>query len=624
MLTPADSHIYEFDNFRVDSGKRLLSNGGPDPIPLTPKIFDTLSYLVSHHGKVIDKDELMSAIWPDTIVEENNLNKNISVLRRVLGENPGDSRYIATVPGKGYKFVSDVRVVSASEKLPEASKNDSPDKRPRFWFVFAGAAILVAALTGSFFIFREKNPVGGSVPRTIAVLPFRPLVADDRDELLELGMADALISKLAFNRELVVRPLSSVRRFGSPEQDAVQAGRALGVEAVLDSGIQKVGDKIRVNARLIRTADGSVLWTETFDESYTGILALQKVMSDRISAALALQLASDENPGGANRYAENVEAWEYYLKGRTLSGRLTPPDIERSIEYFRKAIDRDPNYALAYAEMARAYISLVPSSDFAPTDSFPKAKDAAQKALEIDARSAEAHAALGSILFWYEWDWRGAEDECRRALDLDPNSADAHYTYAHLLSNIGRHPEALGEMKRARELDPVNLRINALEGQFLLHAGQQDEAMDKLRKTVDLLPELWLGHIFISSIYIEKGMYTEAVSEADLAKKYSGASNHPAAFKGYALAKAGNEVEARQVLDELSEQAKERFVPPYYFALIYNGLGETDKAIAWLERGFEQRDSKMVFLKVDSKWNNLRSDPRFVEILRKMNFPPSP
>ncbi len=308
------------------------------------------------------------------------------------------------------------------------------------------------------------------------------------------------------------------------------------------------------------------------------------------------------------------------MRGSYQVGRLTPPDIQRSIEYFQKAIDRDSKYARAYAGLARAYISLPPSSDFPPTECFPKAKVSAQKALELDDQSAEAHAALGSILFWYEWNWSGAEDQCRRALELDPSSADAHYTYAHLLSNLGRHTEALEEMKRARELDPINLRISALEGQFLLHAGQTEEALDKLRKIVEFSPQFWLGHFFISSIYIEKGMYAEAVSEADLATKFSGASNHAASFKGYALAKWGKKAEALAVLEGLTRQSNERYVPPYYFALIYNGLGDTEKAISWLERGVEQRDSKMVFLKVEPKWNNLRSDPRFVNILRKMNL----
>jgi tetratricopeptide (TPR) repeat protein len=304
-----------------------------------------------------------------------------------------------------------------------------------------------------------------------------------------------------------------------------------------------------------------------------------------------------------------------------LPGR--PGNADRSSKehrIFPESARRDPAYALAYAGLSRAYISFPPSSDFPPTECFQKAKAAANKALEIDDRLAEGHSVLGAILFWYEWDWIGSEQQSRRAIALDANSADAHYTYAHLLSNTGRHAEALVEMKRARDLDPINLRITALEAQFLLHAGQTEVALNKLRKTVELSPKFWLGHLVLSSVFIEKGMYTEAVREADLAKESSGASNHPLAFKGYALAKAGKKAEAHLVLDELSRQSSERFVPPYYFALVYNGLGETEKAISWLERGFDQRDSKMVFLKVEPKWDNLRSNPRFINLLRQMNL----
>ena len=623
MPTHTESAIYEFDNFRIDSGKRLFSNGGPEPIPLTPKIVDTLLYLVSRHGTVIDKDELMSAIWPDSIVEENNLNKNISVLRHVLGENPGDNRYIVTVPGKGYKFVADVRV-TASDKIQETLNNSLPDiaqenKHPTFWFVFAGAAVLISALTGLFVLSWQNDPIGDHVPRSIAVLPFKPLAADGRDEFLEIGMADALIARLSERREIEMRPLASVRTLVNAGKDTVAIGRALGADAVLEGGVQRLNDKIHVNARLVNVADGSSPWTQTFDGNYREMLA-EGGLIDRLTTAIAFRLANNADTAPFAHRNENVEAWEYYLKGSYQVGQITPEKIQESIEYFQTAVDRDPNYALAYAGLSRAYISLAPSSDYPPTECFPKAKAMAQKALEIDERLAEGHSALGSILFWYEWDWSGAEEECKHAVQLNPNSPDAHYTYAHLLSNIGRHGEALAEMKRARALDPINLRINALESLFLHYAGQTDEAFDRLHKIAELNPNFWLGHFLLSKIYIEKGMYAEAITEAELAQTFSGASNYPAALKGYALAKSGKKAEARAIIDELSSRSNERFVPSYYFALIYNGLGDTDKAISWLERGLEQRDTMMVFLKVEPKWNNVRSDPRFVEILKQMRF----
>ncbi|MEJ7699710.1 MAG: tetratricopeptide repeat protein [Pyrinomonadaceae bacterium] len=452
-------------------------------------------------------------------------------------------------------------------------------------------------------------------------MPFKPLVADNRDEVLEMGMADILITRLGGNREIVVRPLSSVRRFGNLEQDVLQAGRALDVEAVLDGSIQRWGDGIRVNARLIKVADGTALWTGTFDEKFTGgIFVVQDAISNRVASALAFQLSSEERKRLTRHYTENVEAYELYLKGRYHAAKLTPPETNKGISYFQQAIEIDPNYALAYAGLARAYQTLPPASDFPPTEFFPKAKAAAQKALEIDDRLAEAHAVLGWVIFWYDWDWNAAENQDRRAIELNPNSADAHEVYAHLLSNTGRHAEALAEMKLARELDPLNLRINALEGQFLLHAGQTDEALARLQKTFELSPNFWLAHNMAASAYIEKEMYSEAIAEARQAREFSGVSSHPLAFSGYALAKSGRTAEARAVLDELSKLSTERYVPPYYIALIHNGLGEGEQALTWLERGFEQRDAKMVFLKVEPKWNNLRNEPRFIELMRRMNF----
>jgi tetratricopeptide (TPR) repeat protein len=255
------------------------------------------------------------------------------------------------------------------------------------------------------------------------------------------------------------------------------------------------------------------------------------------------------------------------------------------------------------------------------TEVMPKAKAAAQKAIEIDDSLAEAHAHLGFIIFWYDWDWNAAENQYKRALELNPNSADAHLFYAHLLSNIGRHTEALAEAKRAIEIDPLNLRTNALEGQFLIHAGRTDEALTQLQKTLELEPNYWLARNFAASAYIEKGMYTEAIAEARKARELYGLSTHPVANFGYALAKSGKQAEARVVLEELLKLSTAHYVSPYSIALIYNGLDERDETLAWLERGIEKREPRVAFLKVEPKWNNLRDDPRFQELMRRVGLP---
>ena len=324
----------------------------------------------------------------------------------------------------------------------------------------------------------------------------------------------------------------------------------------------------------------------------------------------------------AGRGTEDFEAWDYHQQGRYhLRRGLTRHNLQTSIEFFQKAISRDPKYSSAHAGLARAFISLSPCCDYPSTDAFPKAKTHALRALETDDQSAEAHSVMAGILFWYDWNWASAEEECRLAIKLDPNSADAHFSYAHLLSNTGRHAEALAEIELARTIEPGNLRNRALEGLFLKQAGRTEEALDKLLEIVEVNPEFWLSRFHVSSIYIEKGNYTDAIAQAEEARKVSRESNYPLALKGYALAKSGRLAEARTVLDELNElRSTSTYVPYYYSALVYNGLGESEKAITFLERAREERESMMVFLRVEPKWNNLRFEQRFIDLLKQMNL----
>ena len=642
-MNEPQTQIYEFGEFRLDASKRLLLRDNGESVPLTPKVFDTLLYLLQHVGKIIEKDELMHEIWTDTIVEENNLSQNISILRRILGEKRGEHRFIATIPGQGFKFVASVQVSSLKFQVPssveseikqpelnnksESENNNQPETRKlkhetnrnRKVFAFAALVLLIAVGAAVYFWQAQTKSVSSPI-KTVAVLPFKPLVAENRDEALEMGMADTLISRLGNNREIIVRPLSSVRKFGNLEQDANSAGRELGVDAILDGSIQRWGDKIRVNIRLVKVFDGTLLWTGTFDEKFTDIFIVQDAISTKVAAALALKLSGDEKMRLTRRYTENVEAYGLYLRGRFHIFKLTPPEMNKGISYFQQAIAIDPGYALAYAGLADAYRSLALGGEMLPTEFLPKAKAAAQKAIEIDETLSEAHTALGMTIFWYDWDWNEAENQFRRALELNPNSAEAHLFYAHLLSNTGRHAEALFEIKLARELDPLFPFANALEGQFLIHAGQTDEALARLQKTVELEPNFWMPYLFASSAYIEKEMYAEAIAEARRARKLSSVQTTAISLDGYALAKSGRRDEARAVLNELLKLSTARFVPPNHIALVYKGLGEQDETFAWLERGFQQRDPKMTFLKVDPKWNNLRSEPRFVDLMRRMNF----
>lgn len=634
-------HIYEFGDFRLDAAKRLLLRGS-EPVQLTPKVFDTLLYLVEHGGTVLTKDELMAAVWPDTVVEENNLGQNISRLRVVLGESRGENRYIATVPGCGYRFVADVKggtgdtlarePVSTSglqlggkteagtvSNFPQSTRRAGKQKGSFSVALLAGIIVAGLGVTGAYLWQMRIRPASGLPVRTIAVLPFKPLVVENRDEALELGMADTLISKLSGIRELTVRPLSVVRRYGGPEQDPFAAGRELGVEAVLDGQIQRWGDRVRVTARLVRIGDEKQLWAGQFDERFTNIFAVQDSISERVAGELAPRLTGEERERLEKRYTADAEAYQLYLKGRFFRDKRTREGTRRAVEYFRQALGRDPTYALAYAGLADCYRGLPIQSDVPSREAFPKAKEAVLKALEIDDQLAEAHTTLGWIKFWYDWDWGGAEKEYQRALEIDPDYPSAHVGYAHLLSSLGRHDEALEEADRALKLEPLSSFNGAMKGQALFHAGQYFQAVDQLQKTLEIEPNFWIGQLLLGRSYERAGRYEEAL-EAFRKARESGGTTAPLSFTGYTYAAAGRRGQAEHTLRELRSLSEEAYVPPYNMAVVYNGLGDSTEAVRWLERAYNERDVRMVFLGVDPLWDSLRSHPVFSSLLERMRL----
>lgn len=636
--------IYEFDDFRLDAANRVLLRNG-EQLPLTPRVFDTLLYLVRHHGVVIEKDDLMSAIWPDSFVHENNLSQNISTLRRLLGESPGVNRYIVTVPGRGYRFAADVRTISGNGEGQEAETEAAagPETRgaakaaigistePTPHGVQRKSSLRLAILVGliavclgvaALYLWRARTkPTSSEQVRTIAVLPFTPLVLEDHDEALELGMAETLIARLSKLSEVIVRPLSSVRRVVEHEQDPQAAGRELNVQFVLEGSIQRSADRIRVTARLINVEDGTVVRFDPLDERFTNLFAVQDAISHRVVGALELRLNSRDRMALTKRDTENPEAYELYLNGRTHLGKLIPPEVMKSIEFFKQAIDADPAYALAYAGLAEAYHSLPINSDVPPKEAFPQAKVAAEKALAIDESLAQVHASLSMIKSWYDWDWAGAEQEAKRAIALNPNLAESHRAYALLLSAIGSHQEAIAEGTRARELDPLSPIMRTLESLFLYFGGRNDEAREKLTKTTEKAPTFWIARLTLARADIRQGKYAEAIAELGQARTFSGGNTQTISMLGYALALAGDRAKAQVVLDELKTLSTLRYVPPYNLALIYNGLGDDDEALFWLERAYAERDVLLApFIKADPSWSRLRTNPRFAAILKLMNL----
>jgi len=480
------------------------------------------------------------------------------------------------------------------------------------------SVLLLAVGAGYWLFIRHSSNI--TTIESIAVLPFVNESGSSDVEYLSDGMTESLITSLSQLPKLSVKARSSVFRYKGKDTPPQQAGKELNVQAILTGRLVQHGNDLTLHIELVDPQTETALWSADYNRSMTNLVSLQGEIARDVSSKLRLKLSGADEHRLAKNYTGNAEAYQLYLKGRYHVLKTTRSEIQTSISYFQQAIDLDPSYALAYVGLADGYRALALGGEMPPTEFLPKAKATAQRAIETDDSLAEAHAELGFIIFWYDRDWSGAENQFKRALELDPNSADAHLSYAHLLSNTGRRAEALAEAKRARELDPLNLRTGALEGQFLLHAGRTDEALERLQKTFELDPNYYLAHQFASSAYIEKGMYGEAVAEAQKAIDFSGGSVHPTMLLGYALAKSGKRAEARGLLEGLLKLSNERYVPPYFVALIYNGLGERDEALAWLERAFERRDAFIVFLKVEPKWNNLREDPRFQDLLRRVGF----
>lgn len=628
--------LYVFDEFRLDPAKRLLFRADGETVPLMPKALDILGYLVAHAGKVIEKDDLMTAIWPDTVVEENNLTQNISALRKALGEKHRENRFIATVPGRGYKFVAPVRGISDADLIHPPVKPDNgsdaqrrrdhraempaSDAGPRrgvpIVLAVVAALTIIAGVTAGLFIWRDNaRSARPAKIGSLAVLPFKPLLAGNRDESLELGMADSMIAKLG-SGDLRVRPLAAVRRFDAVDQDPLAAGRELAVEAVLDGSIQIANGRVRISAKLISVPDGKQLWAGQYDERSTDIFALQDSISQRVAGELQIALGERAR----KNYTASVEAYQLFAKGKFHSSRLILPEVKKGIVYFEQAIAIDPGYAMAYVELANAYRAMVLTNDARPSEVMPRSREAALKAAELDAGLAEAQTALASTAFWYEFDPQKSERHFIRALELDPSSTQSRLGYAHLLSNIGRHEEAISEIKRALEIDPVNLIINALYGQILFFAGSPDESLTVLKATAELDRSFWLVHLFMSRAYASKGMWDEAAAAAAAARDLANGNAEAISIIGYAQARAGRTDDARNSVKELESRSTDRYVPHYAIASIYNGLGEREKALDLLEKSFAERDALMVFLKVEPKWDNLRSEQRFVELMRRMNF----
>ncbi|MBA3355568.1 MAG: winged helix-turn-helix domain-containing protein [Pyrinomonadaceae bacterium] len=650
VSSPA-KHFYEFEDFRVDVGRRLLLHAG-DVVTLTPRTLNMLLVLIQHRGTVLSKDELMKDLWSDTVVEENNLTVIISALRKALHEKPQEHRYIVTIPGRGYSFVAEVREILGDSNDQVAVPPGNPvikrvlepvngsdvlrSEESQFHrsavlpplqtsgrkviLVSLLLLILISALT-YLFLSNRSTPAETETPvRTIAVLPFRNLGGESSDEYLSLGMADALITRLGNLRQVITRPTSSVLKYSRSSTDPLAAGRELAVDALIDGRIQKLDDRIRVTVQLIRVSDGKPLWSEKFDEQFTNIFAVQDSISEQVALALALKLSSEEREQLTKRYTENTEAFQLYLKGRYFWNKRSAEGLQKASQYFQRAIERDPGYALAYAGLADCYNLLSYYSILSPKDSFPKAKAAATRALEIDESLAEAHTSLALASMAFDWDWASAEREYKRALELNPNYATAHQWYAEYLAAMGRQPEAMAEIRRAGEIDPLSLIVSAAEGYIGYFGHDFDETIRQCEKTLEMDPNFVPAHWFLGWGYVQKGMFAQAVATFQKAVSLTDGDSRMLAELGHVYAISGQKAKAREIVHQLEVKSQRQYVSPYETALVYVGLDERERALVWLRKAFEDRAWQLMYLRVEPKLDRLRADPRFTTLLRDIGL----
>jgi serine/threonine-protein kinase len=538
------------------------------------------------------------------------------------------NRCLAKTPEQRYRAASELsaELKAARAAIEEDSQTTraatEKPKNQRRRLALIGGAVALIALMAALYYFRVGRDTAETPIKTIAVLPPRPLQSSERDEALEMGVASILITRLGSLRQLIVRPESAVERYARPDQDPLAAGREQKVDAVLDSRYQRSGDKFRFTLRLLRVADGATLWADSLDHQAADLFTIQDAISAKVTGALRLTLSSAEKERLTKRYTNSAEAWQLYVRGRHLEHQRRVPDVQKAITYFERAIALDHNFALAYAELGHAYVSLNFTGHSPAKEVQPKAKAAYDQALKLDDQLAEAHTYLATYKTFYEWDYKGAEQEHRRALDLNPNSADARHIHAIYLAFMGRFEQAVAEVRKAEELDPTDLFITRNVALVLYCARRYDESIEQSRRVVELNPNSGSAYVWMMRAYVNKGDEQGALAAYLKQAEVSGAEPDEIAGMKAAIAAGGLKGYWRMQLDRLLEREKSGYVLQSDVAMLYARLGEREQALARLQKSVGDREFFAVALNVEPLWDDYRADPRFVALVRRIGLAP--
>jgi len=583
------SKVYEFNGFRLEGAQRRLLYRG-QPVPLKGKILDLLLFLVEMRGQLVMKEDLMKRIWPDAIVEENNITVSMSILRKILGEVRSSPKFIETIPRQGYRFIAGVTEVSPERPAIR-------DARP---------ATDKMAL--------QEEPID-----SLAVLPLQGPGNDSNVEYLSDGITESIINILSRIPKLRVLACSTIFPFKGKEVDPQEVGLLLNVGALLMIRVMRLGETLVIRGQLVKASDGTQLWGEQYNRRSSDILAVQDEIAKAISESLELKLSRQDQIRLIKQPTKNTEAYNLYLRGRYFWNKYSKEWVLKAIEAFKEAILIDANYALAYCGMADAYFRLS-NVYFPPREVLPKAKEAALRAVGIDNNLAEAHSSLGLVRVYYDHDWTAAESEYRRALELDPHLVSAHQRYGSYLTFMGRFDEAIKRYETALELDPFSLQISMNLATTYYLKGEYERAINLLNETIELEPNYMPTHFLRACVHIQEKRLAEAIAECQLIYKLDEEAYLALGFMGYAHALAGEVAEAETLLNILQDISLRKYVSPYSMLVIHLALGPKERVFELLEQLYDECNDWLIWLKVSPELKGLRNDARFKDLLRRVGF----
>jgi DNA-binding winged helix-turn-helix (wHTH) protein/TolB-like protein/Tfp pilus assembly protein PilF len=610
---------YDFGEFRLNLLERSLEIAGR-PVPVAPKAVDVLIVLVENRGKIVEKADLMRQVWPDTFVEDNNLAFNISVLRKLFGESGASPRLIETIPKRGYRFNATEReatpepekVTPIAQALPAPAPAIvlPPRDLRRFWRPALAVLLAAGALIAAWRLGMEPQS-----PRSLAVLPFRALDASSEDDSLEVGLTDALITRLTSSLSIPVRPAAAVLRYRNQPENAVAWGAALGVDAILEGTLQKHDGRIRSSVRLLRTRDGKVLYTAVFDQKMAELFRLEDALSTELAGALILRLTPVKSASGM-RGTHDPVAYAAYLKGRYYWDLRTRESLHRALDYFHEAVRADPADALAYAGLADVYL-LLPSTERIPNAGMMLlARAAAERAVSLDPGLAEPHASLGLLAMNYDLGWAAAEREFRTAIRLNPNYSTARHWYAEYLGSMGRIAESEAEFERARILDPLSAAIPADEAKIFWYDHQFEKAATLSRYSLSLDPGFTNAHLMLGAAQVGLGNCSGAMAELRPPSVVDD-SDVVLAVQVFVAERCGFHEAALAGLAHLTGEGRVAGAP-FMVAAAYAAVGDGEHAQEWLERTVAEHEFGIVSLRSNPAFDGIRSSPRFQQLLTRI------